>query len=689
MARFDEHGNDKVFSTAGRGATFAEVLARRLSRRGFVRSAAAASALAVTGPRLVPTAALAQDGTPAASPVATPGATPGATPAATPASTAVGVLGFEPITLDTGSEPVVAAGHRVTPLLRWGEPIMADAPEFDPENQTAVAQEMQFGYNPDWIGFFPLPQGSESSDNGLLVVNHEYTNPELMFPGYQEANPDYAPPAADDAPPDVPEFLTNPTQETVDVELAAHGLSVVEVRRNDAGEWEIVRDSRYNRRVTATTPMEVRGPAAGADLLKTSDDPDGRTVMGTINNCAGGVTPWGTVVSGEENFQQYFANLGAIAEDDPIYAMHDRFGFEAEASERRWEEFYDRFDLAKEPNEPFRFGWGVEFDPYDPESTPKKRTTLGRNKHEGHTSFVAPEGQVAIYSGDDERFEYAYKFVTAGSYDPNDRAANMDLLDEGTLHVARFNDDGTGDWLPLVQGEGPLTEANGFATQADVLINTRFAADAVGATKMDRPEDFETNPATGKVYLVCTNNSRRSLEETDRANPRPENLSGHIIEITEDGNDHAGTSFAWEMFLLAGDPANGATWFAGFDTEMVSPIASPDNITFDVDGNLWISTDGLPNTLEGNDGLFVVPTEGEERGYVRQFFSSVPGAEVSGPVFTPDNSALFTSVQHPAEGSSYEEPETRWPDGGDMPTRPSVVVIQATDPTARVGTVRG
>jgi secreted PhoX family phosphatase len=676
-----EGDKSKVYSGAGRGETFEQVLARRLSRRGLVKSAAAVAAVAVTGPRLVPVGVAAQT----ASPGASPAASPAASPVGTPAATTVGALGFEPITLTTGETPVVATGHRVRAFLRWGDPLVAGLPEFDPTNQSAAEQAQRFGYNCDWIAFMPLPPGSDSTDHGLLVVNHEYTNPELMFPGYQTANPDYQPPAADDAPPDVPEFLTNPTQEIVDVELEAHGLSVVEVRRNDAGEWETVLDSRYNRRITGTTPMEITGPAAGADLMRTSEDDSGARVVGTLNNCAGGVTPWGTIVSGEENFQQYFANLAQLGEDHPAYASHARFGIPEESSERRWEEFYGRFDLTQEPNEPFRFGWGVEFDPYDPTSTPKKRTTMGRNKHEGHTSAVAPDGRVAIYTGDDERFEYAYKFVTANPYDPDDRAANTDLLDEGVLYVAKFNDDGSGDWLPLVHGEGGLTEANGFASQADVLVNTRFAADALGATKMDRPEDFETNPVTGKVYLVCTNNNQRTLEQTDEANPRTENVHGHIIEITEDANDHAGTTFTWQMFLLAGDPAQGSTWFAGFDTEAVSPISSPDNIAFDVDGNLWISTDGLANNLEGNDGLFVAPTEGENRGQVQQFFSAVVGAEVSGPVFNPDNSALFASVQHPAEGSSYQEPATRWPDGGGMPPRPSVVLIQTDDGVGRVG----
>ena len=672
---FIDYEGDKhrVLSGNGRGDTFQDVLGRRLSRRGLVKVAAgstAAAAVSVTGPRLT---VAAQTATPVAgNPVGR-----------------VGALGFEPIALDAGDSPVVAPGHTMTAFLRWGDPIMSGAPGFDPAAQSAAAQEMQFGYNCDWIEFMPLPQGSDSNDHGLLVVNHEYTNPELMFPGYLTANPEYTEaPVADDAPP-VPEFLTNPTKEIVDTELAAHGLSVVEVRRDEAGAWRVVLDSPYNRRLTATTPMSVSGPAAGDARMQTAADTTGREVTGTLNNCAGGKTPWGTVISGEENFQQYFANLEALGADAPAYASHERFGITEGSSERRWEEFYERFDVAQEPNEPFRYGWGIEFDPYDPQSTPKKRTALGRNKHEGHTSFVAPEGQVVIYSGDDERFEYAYKFVTADRFNPDDRAANLDLLDEGTLYVARFNDDGTGEWLPLVHGQGELTEANGFASQADVVIDARFAGDAVGATKMDRPEDFEANPVTGKVYLVLTNNNQREIDQVDEANPRINNLHGHIIEITEENDDHAGTTFTWEMFLLAGDPAQGSTYFGGFSRDEVSPISSPDNITFDVDGNLWISTDGMPNNLPGNDGLFVAPTEGEARGHVQQFFSSVPGGEVSGPVFNPDNSALFVSIQHPGEGGTYKEPMTRWPDGGSAPPRPSVVLIQARDGTARVGNGRG
>lgn len=633
----------------GLGETFAEVLRRRLNRRGFVRATAAgaAAAFAVTGPRLMGALANAA------------------------ASGRVGVLGFPPISLDAGPEPIVAQGNRIIPFLSWGDPVVAGSPAFDLLNQTAEAQSQQFGYNCDWIGFLPLPRGSEASDHGLLVVNHEYTNPELMFAGYLVPNPAFAEGTAE------PEFLPAPTREMVDVELEAHGLSIVEIERDESGSWHVVSDSPYNRRITATTPIAMSGPAAGDLQLQTAEDPTGSLVIGTLNNCAGGVTPWGTIISGEENFHQYFANLGLLATDNTAHANHIRYAIPEGSSERRWEEFYDRFDVSKHPHEPLRFGWGVEIDPYDPTSVPRKLTALGRKKNEGHTSVVAPGGHIVVYSGDDSRFEYAYKFVSEGTFDPDDREANLGLLDAGTLFVARFNDDGSGEWLALVQGEGPLTAENGFASQADVLINPRAAADLLGATRMDRPEDFETKPVSGKVYLVLTNNNQRTLDQTDEANPRPENLHGHIIELTEDGDDHAETTFTWEMFLLAGDPAQGSTWFAGFPSDQVSPFSAPDNITFDLDGNMWFSTDGLPSNLPGNDGLFIVPTEGESRGQVKQFFSAVPGSEVSGPVFTPDNTALFLSIQHPGEGSRFEEPSTRWPNGGDMPPRPTVVLIAA------------
>ncbi len=662
-----EGDKSRIYSTAGTGETMAEIMARRFSRRSVLASSTVGAAAALLG---------AKDASAQSTPVAaTPGATPVGTPGATPVAGAT--FRFSSLALQGGDTPIVPEGYSVVPFLRWGDPLFTDSPAFDPAAQSAASQARQIGYNCDYIGWISLPIGTDSSDNGLLVFNHEYTNPELMFAGYLTANPEYD--AADE---ESPEFLANPTQEIVDTELEAHGLSIVEVKRDESGAWAVVLDSEYNRRISATTPMTLTGPVAGSELAKTTADSTGTEVIGTLNNCAGGTTPWGTVVSGEENFNQYFANLEAIPADSPVRAIHERYGLPDGASDRQWETFHPRFDLAQEPNEPIRFGWGVEIDPFDPTSTPKKRTALGRNKHEGHTSVVSPGGNVVIYSGDDERFEYAYKFVTAGAFDEANREANLDLLDEGTLYVAKFNEDGSGEWLPLIQGEGGLDDAVGFASQADVLVNPRAASDVLGATKMDRPEDFETNPVTRKVYLVCTNNSNRAVEDnpgTDAANPRPENRSGHIIEITETDDDHASTTFEWDIFLLAGDPADESTYFAGFPKDNVSPIASPDNITFDALGNIWISTDGLPNTFEeANDGLFVAVTEGEDRGNLQQFFSGVVGGECSGPVFNPDNTALFASVQHPGEGGRVEDPVTLWPDGEGV-TRPTIVLITKDD----------
>ncbi|MDW8255369.1 MAG: DUF839 domain-containing protein, partial [Chloroflexota bacterium] len=309
-------------------------------------------------------------------------------------------------------------------LLRWGDPITADAPAFDPKNLTGAAQEKQFGYNCDFVGVQPHPEAPNDPNRALLVVNHEYTNPELMFSKWKDGE-------------------TSATKQTVDVELAAHGISIVEIKR-EGDKWTVVQNSKYNRRITGTTPMNVDGPAAGHELLKTSADPTGMKIIGTLNNCAGGKTPWGTVLSCEENYDQYFGNFAALPDTNPVKAYHKRSGefYGQKTSERGWEKVYDRFDMAKEPNEAFRFGWVVEIDPTDPTSTPVKHTALGRFKHEAATFALAKSGQAVFYTGDDARFEYVYKFVSKEKYNPNDRKANMNLLSEGTLYAAKFNDDG-------------------------------------------------------------------------------------------------------------------------------------------------------------------------------------------------------------------------------------------------------
>lgn len=408
-------------------------------------------------------------------------------------------------------------------------------------------------------------------------------------------------------------------------------------------------------------------------------------MRGMLNNCGGGKTPWGTVLTAEENFNQYFANNGKLAADDPRRAAHTRYGIPTAATEYRWGNYYDRFDVAKEPNEAFRFGWVVEIDPFNPNKPPKKRSALGRTKHEAATTVIAPDERAVIYSGDDERFDYVYKFVTRDRVNLNNREANDGLLDNGVLYVAKLNDDGTGSWLPLVAGQGALATW----TQADICIRTRLAADAVGATKMDRPEDLEVNPVNGKLYCIFTNNTQPGTSgrpATDKANPRTNNRSGHIIELTEAGDDPTATTFKWEIFLLCGDPSVEAdgTYFAGFDKTQVSAISCPDNLTFDNQGNLWIATDGQPGTIRKNDGIFVVPVEGPERGFVRQLMSCPMAAEVCGPEFTPDNRTLFAAIQHPGEGGTIASPTSTWPDG-NSPARPSVIAIVNAAGTRVIG----
>ncbi len=614
-------------SAAGRGPTFASIVTRRLSRRALLRDTVL-SGLTIYLPRVF-------HGAPA------------------PAESR---LAFGHVGSTTGDTMAVADGHTATVLLRWGDPVVPGAPPWTPSAQTAAAQAQQFGYNCDYVGFLPLPRGSESSQRALLVVNHEYTNPELMFEGYVGGAP---------------------TADQVAVQLAALGLSIVEVERGADG-WRVIGDSPFNRRITGTTPCTLTGPAAGHPLLATGADPAGRTVAGTFANCSSGRTPWGTVLSAEENFHDAFGGRAGLRPLSDDLLNHARTGIATGRSKWSWERHEPRFDVSRHPHEPYRFGWVVEVDPYDPTWVPRKRTALGRMRREAANSVVASGGQLALYSGDDIAFEYIYKFVTRQRFDPRDRRANRDLLDDGTLFTARFNANGTGDWLPLVHGVGPLTAANGFPSQAEVCIHTLKAADLVGATKMDRPEDIEIAP-DGTVYVALTKNPLRGTAgqpPPDDANPRPLNKHGHVIEIFEAGNDHAGRRFRWRLFLVCGDPRDPDTYFAGYPAAQgLSRISCPDNLAFDHAGNLWIATDGQPETFGINDGLFVVPTEGPERGRVRRFFSAVAGAEVTGHAFTPDDAALFLSIQHPGEGSDLSAPSSRFPDRA-LPPRPSVLVLE-------------
>jgi secreted PhoX family phosphatase len=638
----EEADGEGLNPTANR--TMGEVISARFSRREFLGGSLAVSAIAAT----VGTTAL-------------------LTAEAAKAQGGGSRFSFKEVTAGVDEKHHVAEGYDADILLRWGDPLFPGTPEFDPLMQTAEKQRQQFGYNNDYVGFVPF-QGS--STHGLLLVNHEYTNEHLMFPNVVTIVEGKAKVAPAD-------------QQRVDIEMAAHGGTIAEIRK-EGGKWRLVKEGRYNRRITSTTEMELTGPAAGSERLKTSADPTGSKVIGTVNNCAGGVTPWGTYIMAEENFHGYFG--GKLPDGHPEAANYKRVGVPEGTYE--WFKFYDRFDVSKEPNEPNRFGWIVEVDVADPNSIPRKRTALGRFKHEGAESIVAPDGRVVFYLGDYERFDYVYKFVTAGKYDPADRAANMSLLDDGTLYVANFKADGAVEWMPLTFGEGPLTAGNGFNSQADVLIETRRAADLLGATKMDRPEDVEPNGTNGRVYVMLTNNGRRKPDQVDGVNPRASNAFGHIIEIIEAGGNFAATSGKWEVLLKCGDPAV-AEVGASFSTDTTRNgwFGMPDNCHVDAEGRLWVSTDGnSPKETGRTDGVWAIDTEGSARGTSKLFFRVPVGAEMCGPLLLPDMESMFVAVQHPGDGgedwepfgrpSYYEDPSTRWPDfRNDMPMRPAVVAI--------------
>jgi secreted PhoX family phosphatase len=633
--------------------TFSEVAERALARRSVLKLGATAGALTATG---------LASGMPLA--------------AAAVAGRSVGTWQFAPVPPNNHDRVTVPSGFRADVLISWGDRVVKGAPAFDVDHQTPESAAQQFGYNNDFVGVLPHPTKAQG---GLLVTNHEYTDEQLMFPtgAYDSAT-------------------------IKQIAMASHGMSVVEIRRGPkAGSWERIspRRTTLNRRLHVGSDFRLVGPAAGHELLRTTADETGRAVKGTFNNCAGGLTPWGTVLSGEENFNGYFDHRPAAEEIDPdLAASYDRYGISGTG--RGWNEVDPRFDLSEEPHEPFRHGWIVELDPYDSTSTPRKHTMLGRLKHEGANCAIADNGKVVVYMGDDERFDYIYRFVTAGTFDDagtrKARRHNLRLLLTGTLYVARFKGDadeddrydGSGVWIPLTSDTESYVEG---MSVAEVLINTRLAADTVSPTKMDRPEDIEVNPVNGRVYCALTNNSNRTTEEqTDEANPlfssqtRPAlgaplvtqagNRNGYVLEMTPGNDDHTGRDFTWTLMLVCGDPSAPETYFAGFPADQVSPISCPDNVAFDAVGNLWIATDG--NVLGSNDGLFRVPTAGRERGKVQQFLTVPFGAEACGPFITADQRSVFIAPQHPGEtaGATFENQSSDWPHREGFP-RPSVVVV--------------
>ena len=574
-----------------------------------------------------------------------------------------GSLGFEGVAVSTADQVIVPRGYSVQVLYSWGDAtgiatgVAADTVAFSASN-TALEQTLQAGMHHDGMHFFPLGRGN----HGLLVINHEYTDDGLLHV----------------------DGMKTWTPEKVRKAQAAHGVSVIEIQRLKSGNWQVIRPSKYARRITSYTPMRLSGPAAGEARMRTAGDPEGRTVLGTLNNCAHGHTPWGTYLTCEENWNAYFHGRKDAGLDEARYGVKPNgFGY-------RWHEHDERFDVVKHPNEQHRFGWVVEFDPFNPNDTPVKRTALGRIKHEGALMTTAQDGRAVVYMGDDERFEYIYKFISRDRVRPGGYVKNQEILDHGTLYAARLDDSGAGAWLELMFGKNGLTAANGFTSQADVLIRTRQAADQAGATRMDRPEWIALHPSTGEMFVSLTNNTERGQPGkpgVDRANPRAQNALGQIVRWREQG-DAAAMTFRWSQFVLAGDPAASDAALRG--TVKGDAFGSPDGLMVDARGLLWIQTDiastvmgkGANASLGNNQMLAADPLSGE----VRRFLVGPRGCELTGIVMSADMRSLFVNIQHPGEPpAERNEPDqptavSSWPQapGIDRP-RSSTIVITRDD----------
>ncbi len=612
------------------------------------------------------------------------------TPPAAAGAPETALFSFSGVPTSRDDTVIVPKGYVAKPLYRWGDPVNGQSPPFAADaSNTWAEQELQAGMGHDGMQWFPMPgQSPEHSERGLLAINHEYADQGLLFS----------------------DGIAGPmTLDKVRKSQAAHGVSIIAVERDRAGNWNVA-PARYSRRITARTPMRLTGPAAGSKWTITTADPTGREALGTFNNCSSGLTPWGTYLTCEENFHTVFGTDEAGFAPSPD---QKRYGLTAkghvgtlpdgtEVSVYRWWQHDERFDLARQPNEPHRFGYIVEIDPADPNRQPRKHTALGRFKHENAAVTVTEDGRVVVYMGDDEKNEYIYKFVSRGRFEPGAQTANRDLLTEGTLYVARFNADQTGRWIELTHGKNGLVESNGFASQADVCVRTRQAADRAGATMMDRPEWVAVHPQSRDVFVTLTNNDRRGTAPAsenvasgttpsgtarppvDSANPRPANVYGQILRWSEENHDPAAESFHWNVFLLAGDPAKDDQVNIKGDR-----FGSPDGLWFDPRGILWIQTDAsavamaMPayESIGNNMMLAANPATGQ----ARRFLVGPRGCEVTGVAMTPDYKTMFVNIQHPGEpASDISDPQnpatiSNWPDHqrSGRPRSATVVITRA------------
>lgn len=613
-------------------------------------------------------------------------------------------LGFDAVPASLEDRVVVPAGYRAEVLYAKGDPIAPGIAEFLNDG-TDVDFDQRSGDEHDGMWFFGVSDDGkydpDRSDRGILCVNHENLEDNTLHESGVTS-------AADNGD-------SRPLVE-VDREMNGHGVSCIEVRKID-GKWEVVRDSIYNRRVTIFSETDIKGPAAGNELLQTKSSPQGIKRWGTMNNCANGFTPWGTYLAAEENWYAYFtkaddtANLSAREN-----TLNSRYAIGAAWAYREWDtaaasDIYARFNatagtgdrFSDYRNEPNLHGYVTEIDPFRPTQKPRIRTAFGRFSHEGAWPAPVEAGKPLVYySGDDSRGEYIYKYVSNKNWDPADATGGLSAgdkyLDDGKLYVGIFNEDGTGEWKELSFGVNGLDESNPefeFRNQGDVMIAARLAADHLGATKMDRPEWAAVHPLNGDVYLALTNNrtSVRPVSELDPANPRAYednvgedrardgNGNGHIIRWTEANGDHAATSFEWDIFLFGADADADSSSINVSGLTADNEFSSPDGLFIDHRGVMWIQTDdsalgdkvnnqmlvAIPGRVGDGSSVTINSTVGADSKSVqtfvgknaeavqlKRFFVGPRGCEITGIYLTPDARSLFVNVQHPGEGGSAE-----------------------------------
>ncbi len=612
---------DEISNPGPEATGFEQVVEKAMSRRGFLGGGLAlgASAFVLGTTALTPFKALAENN-----------------------------FNFEPVAANSLDTVTVPKGYSWQVVTQWGDELWSKSTAFDHKSRgTGESQELAIGDNNDGMSLFTV------KGRNLLVSNNEYTNRSIMYDNRETKLPE--------------------TADDIRKGKAAHGVTIVEIEQK-GGKWAILKDSEYNRRITADSPMEITGPARGHALLKTAADPSGTKSLGTWNNCGNGRTPWGTYLACEENFNGYFSS------SDETYVPNDdlkRYGIKNEDWGYAWAKEDARFDISKNPNEPNRAGYVVEIDPMDPTSTPKKRTALGRFKHENAEVVVNKDGHVVVYMGDDERGEFLYRFISAGKF--VEGGNNADLLNEGKLFVAKFNEDQSGEWLEL------SPETTGMKSQAEVCIHARQAASAVGATTMDRPEWVASHPKKAEIYCALTNNKNRAVkpnaggDETPVAgpNPRAANLYGQIVRWRPENENHTSNGFSWDLFVMAGNPTVHKDIYAGSkNIDEHNMFNSPDGISFDNNGKLWIQTDGKYSNKDefagmGNNQMLIGDTE---TGEIQRFLVGPKESEVTGITWSEDRKTVFVGIQHPGEKG-----DSTFPGGAGTAPRSAIVAVTRDD----------